>query len=161
MASALTVARKEEEKCAFCMGIIVVKSVKKIKDPGACKKTVVKYTGYFSCFKRGHRYCKCRSKVKCAQCNGDHYEICVSTAANAEEEHPNSTATAALDPTAASWVGNMSSRGRVAWQMALAVVNGNREKRVWVLFDTASHRTFITAAAVGRLGMEPVRKERL
>ena len=152
----------EEEKCAFCFGDHISESCEKIKDPGGHKKILIKYARCFSCFKGGHRYHKCRSKVKCTKCSGDHHSaICVSTAVKPIEKHLNSTASAALDYNTASSVGNTSSGGKVALQKALAVVNGDRENRVRVLFDTGSHKTFITSATVCRLGVEPMRKERL
>eukprot|EP00794_Sanderia_malayensis_P009578 gene9578-biopygen7910 len=116
-------------------------------------------------FWKGHRYFKCSAKVKCDHCKGNHHQlICNSTTADAapKETRPQATAPA-MDPNAAAWVGvgNTSSGGQVALQTALAVVNGNREKRVRVLFDTGSHKTFITSEACRQLGLEPVRSERL
>ena len=97
--------------------------------------------------------------MKCSQCNGDHhYAICISTTAKPIVERLGSTVSAALDPNAASWVSNTSSGDKVALQTALVVVNGKREQKVMVLFDTGSHKTFITSAAVHSLGMEPVRQ---
>ena len=67
-----------------------------------------------------------------------------------------------LNPTATTWTGTTGSPGeRVAFQTALANVDGKKECRVQVLFDTGSQRTFITAKAVGRLGLKPVREESL
>ena len=67
-----------------------------------------------------------------------------------------------MNPSAPSWVGNTdSSEGKVALQTALAVVNGKKESRVRVLFDTGSHKSFITSEAVGKLGLKPVRREEL
>ena len=44
-------------------------------------------------------------------------------------------------------------------QTAFPVVTGNSESRVRVLFDTGSHKSFITVKAVSILGLRPVRKE--
>ena len=43
----------------------------------------------------------------------------------------------------------------------MACVNSDREKKVRVLFDSGSQRTFISAKAVNRLGLEPGRNEEL
>ena len=40
-------------------------------------------------------------------------------------------------------------------------MNGKKEYRVRVLFDTGSQRTFVTAKAVGKIGLEPIREERV
>eukprot|EP00794_Sanderia_malayensis_P001248 gene1248-biopygen477 len=66
-----------------------------------------------------------------------------------------------LNPAANAWVGCTGSGERVALQTALASVNGNRESRVRVLFDSGSHKSFIWAKAVDRLGLRPTRRERL
>ena len=47
----------------------------------------------------------------------------------------------------------------MALQTALAVVNGNSESRLRELFDTGSHKSFITAKAVGKLELRPVRRQ--
>ena len=46
-------------------------------------------------------------------------------------------------------------------QTALALVDGKRESKVRVLFDSGSHRSFITANAVSKYKLKPVRTERL
>eukprot|EP00794_Sanderia_malayensis_P017243 gene17243-biopygen14837 len=164
-ASALIAAKGGQPKCTFCLGSHPSESCETVKDPESRRKVLIKYAKCFSCFKPGHRYFKCSAKVKCDHCKGNHHQlICNSTTADAapKETRPQATAPA-MDPNAAAWVGvgNTSSGGQVALQTALAVVNGNREKIVRVLFDTGSHKTFITSEAVGKLGLEPVRSERL
>ena len=51
----------------------------------------------------------------------------------------------------------------MALQTALAKVNGGttKESRVRVLFDSGSHCSFVTARAVGKSGLRPVRREKL
>eukprot|EP00794_Sanderia_malayensis_P015555 gene15555-biopygen13266 len=53
------------------------------------------------------------------------------------------------------------SGGRVALQTALAKVNENTGSTVRVLFDTGNHKSFITAEAVAKLGLNCLRKETL
>ena len=67
-----------------------------------------------------------------------------------------------LNVHAASWVGNSASSGaQVALQTALACVNSEGEKKVRVSFDSGSQKTFISAKAINRLGLEPERSEEL
>ena len=49
----------------------------------------------------------------------------------------------------------------MALQTALAKVNAKKESKVRVLFDTGSHRSFISAKVVSKLGLRPVRSEQL
>eukprot|EP00794_Sanderia_malayensis_P013531 gene13531-biopygen10799 len=66
-----------------------------------------------------------------------------------------------LNPSATSWVGSTFAGTRVVLQTALANVNGEKEKRVRVLFDTGSHQSFISAEAVDRLELKADRRESL
>ena len=58
-------------------------------------------------------------------------------------------------------MGCTGSGDRVALQTALAKVNAKKESRVRVLFDTGSYKSFISAKAVSKLDLRPVRSERL
>ena len=51
--------------------------------------------------------------------------------------------------------------GNVALQTALANVEGMKKETVRVLFDTGSHKSFITAEGVVKVGLHPVRREDL
>ena len=66
-----------------------------------------------------------------------------------------------LNVNAPIWTGSTGFRNSVALQTALAKVNERKEKRVRVLFDTGSHKSFITARAVETLGLRPVSREKL
>ena len=66
-----------------------------------------------------------------------------------------------LHASAASWVGTTRPVERVVLQKDLANVNEKEEFIVRVLFDTGSHKSFVTDEAVCKLGLRPVRKEKL
>eukprot|EP00794_Sanderia_malayensis_P016165 gene16165-biopygen13734 len=162
-ASALFAGHDGQKKCAFCQEEHSPENCTKIKDVEERKHLLIKSARCFSCLKPGHRSYKCRNKISCNRCKeGNHHcAICPSLApCISKDSQPQPTAPV-LDPTASAWVGNTGSEGRVALQTALAVVNGTREGKVRVLFDTGSHKTFITAKAVSKLGLRPVRTERL
>ena len=67
----------------------------------------------------------------------------------------------ALNPAASSWAGSVQSEGEVALQTALAVIDDKKERKVRVLFDSGSQKSFITARAVHELGLDTVRSENL
>ena len=50
-------------------------------------------------------------------------------------------------------------RGRAALQTAQAIICGKRDLRVRVLFDTGSHRSFVTATAKNVAKVKVIRKE--
>ena len=91
--------------------------------------------------------------------------LCAPIAAHPAQPQPSAStpsSVAPLNPSATSWVGSAdTSEGKVALQTTLAVINGKKESRVRVLFDTGSHTSFITAEAVCKLGLKPVRREEL
>ena len=66
-----------------------------------------------------------------------------------------------LNANTTSWVGSAGSGGNVALQTAFANVEGMKKKILRVLFDTGSHKSFISADVVAKLGLSPVRREDL
>ena len=157
-ASSLLTTRDAKMKCAFCKENHASEKCEKVKDPDERKTILIKNARCFSCLKPGHRSFQCRLKVDCSNCKGNHYSAICPNLARSKEAQPKPTAPE-LDPTASAWVGSTGSEGNVALQTALALVNG--KDRVRVLFDIGSHKSFITAKAVGRLRLRPVRSEQL
>ena len=110
-----------------------------------------------------------QNKVRCYNCKGKHHTSLCSAGNYSDpsqtidkEAQPFRVRTPALNPQASSWIGsNISSGERVALQTALAKVNGKKEWKVRVLFDSGSQKSFISAKVVGKLGLMPVRKEQL
>ena len=160
-ASALFAGKDSPRKCVYCLENHLSESCEKVKDPGERKNVLTKFARCFCCLKTGHRFFKCRSKVECKICSkGNHHcSICPSLYPPKETQPKHSAPT--LDPNATAWTGTTGSEGKVALQTALAVVNGKKGSRMRVLFDSGSHRSFITAKAVSKLDLRPVRRESL
>eukprot|EP00795_Rhopilema_esculentum_P017366 gene17366-biopygen6317 len=130
-ASALFVGKSYEKKCVFCLESHPAECCKKFKSYTDRKNILLKSMDNVTSVKR-------------------------DSLAQATSSVPS------LDPNATSWVGNTAGSGeKVALQTALANVNARKECRVRVLFDNGSQKTFITAEAVAKLGLEPIRVERL
>ena len=53
----------------------------------------------------------------------------------------------------------VGTESRIALQTAQALIKGERQGRIRVLFDSGSHRSFITAKAANSYGLGVVRKE--
>eukprot|EP00794_Sanderia_malayensis_P012361 gene12361-biopygen9857 len=160
-ASALFTGNEGKSKCAFCLGEHKSESCESYKNAEERKKILIKYGRCFSCLKPGHRSFKCTSKVSCKSCKQGNHHFSICPGSNPSKEAQPKPIAPQLDPQATSWVGNTGSEGRVALQTALAVVDGKSDRMVRVLFDTGSHKTFITSKAVSKLELKPVRKERL
>lgn len=159
----------------FCTEDHLAEACSKVKGRHERKNVLIIQARCFSCLKKGHRSLKCILKVACKLCKGKHHcairptlgphkEVTPQPSAPVLAHHrelqdrPNATL---LNPSASLWVGNTGKDGSVALQTALALVDGKRESKVRVLFDSGSHRSFITANAVGKLKLKPVRTEQL
>ena len=156
-----------KRKCVFCLKEHAPEECSNVKDITERESILIKYARCFVCLNSKHRAFECRHKVPCKICKGNHHvSICVGpNPANKEtpsgqQPQPEPSAQT-LNVNAASWVGRTGSGDRVALQTALAKVNAKKESKVRVLFDTGSHKSFISAKAVSKLGVRPIRSERL
>ena len=151
----------DNKKCLFCHAFHESTKCQKIKDPEDRKKILVKTARCFVCLKQGHRAFKCKLRKECSLCrkNDHHVSICPNLGHVKDSLRNDTAPSAPFNPQASSWVGSTGSEGGVALQTALAVVNDKRESKVRVLFDTGSHKTFITEKAVCENELRPVRKE--
>ena len=156
-----------KRKCVYCLQEHAAENCEKVKDTEERKSILRKYAKCFICLNSGHRSFECRNKdrLQCRICQGKHHvSICKSrpnTPIGNKETLVKPSAPPPLNANATSWVGSTSSGGNVALQTALASVEGVKKETVRVLFDTGSHKSFISAEAVSRIGLRPVRKEEL
>ena len=157
----LSTGGKEMKKCPFCSQDHAAENCDVVEDRTERKKLLFKSARCFSCLRPGHRSSQCRFKAQCKLCKGKGHHIAIcSSFAQPKETRPEPSATQ-LDPTASAWIGYTGLGTSVALQTALANVCSKEGRKVRVLFDTGSHKTFITAKTVGKLGLETVRRERL
>ena len=172
-ASALTVALKKGKKCVFCMDEShAPENCDKIRSQEDRKKILMRFAKCFNCLNSGHRVVNCRCKSCCTKCKRKHHTSICNKQTRPVQQVSEQTASQAsiaaaadraipLDPTAASWVGNVQSDSKVALQTALAVVDDKKERTVRVLFDSGSQKSFVTAKTVQGLRLKAVRKEKV
>ena len=157
--------------CVFCKGNheeICCKNVVNIKER---KNIISKYGRCFCCLKRNHKAFECRSKFFCVKCNQKHHpSICDrpnrgneinDLSVDAKSFSPSAATQPASLTNATSCLGNVENGGRVALQTAQAILRGNQVVKARVLFDTGSHRTFVTQDIVDLLGKAPFKQESL
>ena len=148
-----------KQKCVYCTGDHKPNECTNHTDPEDRKSILKKYFRCFICLKANHRSFECRSKLRCPQCKAKHHvSICSSMPLKPENKDAPANK---LSANAPAWVGSMCSGDSVALQTALAKVNDKKGCNVRVLFDSGSHRSFISAKAVENLGLRPVRRENL
>ena len=157
--------RKKKRNCVFCNESHEEADCENVKTVEERKNLIFKQGRCLVCLNKGHRAFQCRSKALCLECKRNHnVSICDIKPTNAlpkakESDLPlvNSTI------NATSCISNVEYGGRAVLQTALAVAKGNmcKDVKVRVLFDSGSHKTFITRRVANRSLLQPVRKESL
>ena len=160
-----------EKRCAYCLEMHDEENCWKVKDLEDHRSIIKKFSRHFNCLKKGHKTIDCRSRVFCEICNGRHHvSLCVkskvspasqghrSEAAPSSPKAPEITEGSTNVASCSNYQGRMSS---AALQTVQAIVNGNDEVRVHLLFDSGSQKTFVTPNVVREAGLLTVRKERL
>ena len=153
--------------CVFCKGNheeICCQNVVNIKER---KNIISKYGRCFCCLQRNHKAFECRSKFFCVKFNqNNHPSICDrpnrgneinDVSVDAMSFSPSAATQPASFTNATSCLVNVENGGRVALQTAKAILRGNQVVKARVLFDTGSHRTFVTQDIVDRLGKDKAR----
>ena len=168
--TANTLLTNGKKRCVFCLDEEhLAENCSKIMDAGKRKAILRKFAKCFVCLNSGHRAIDCRSRINCSECKGRHHvSICLKVPNQSPlgepitKEAQTSLSTPPLKPQANSCVGNVQcGTEKVALQTALARVDGKLGSKVRVLFDTGSHKSFITNKAVNSLGLRPVKQETL
>ena len=161
-ASALFTTERRQQ-CVYCTGKHPLSDCQTHTSPEDRRSILRKSYRCFICLKPNHKSFECRSKIICVYCKAKHHaSICASMPSKPEiKDAPSSDQPNKLNPSATAWVGSMCSGDSVALQTALANVNDKKDGNVRVLFDSGSHRSFISADTVAKLGLKRVRRERL
>ncbi|CAB4030686.1 E3 ubiquitin- ligase DZIP3, partial [Paramuricea clavata] len=134
-------------KCAYCLGEHSHENCKKITDINERKQLIRKYGRCFICLKKGHISKNCSSNVNCNACGKRHHRsVCEGTGVPTDHVQSNHSI--------------LGSQSRVALQTAQALVKGVKgSPRVRVLFDTGSHKSFVSRKVVKAAGVPAKRKE--
>ena len=152
----------EEKRCAFCQEEHHETKCMNVKDINTRKSILKKYGRCFICFRKGHRAMDFRSKVNCSHCKKRHNTaLCIFRDEIRQENHRSPNPSSAECINIASCVQENSSCATAALQTAQALINGDRDLRVHVIFDSGSQKSFITARAAEMAGLHPIRRKRL
>ena len=153
--SALFTTRRDDKRCAFCLGTHSPEDCKKVMNIAERKKLLIKFGRCFNCINKGHRARDCKVVVKCKNCRGSHNTWLCDTnlqqPSGGNSDHPST-----VNTPSSLLVGTES---RITLQTAQALIKGNVQGRVRVLFDSGSHKTFVTAKAASNYGLEILRRE--
>ena len=158
--SALFTKKGEDRRCAFCLGNHLLEECKKVTNMDERKKLLFKFGRCFKCIDRGHCARDCQITVKCKICKGFH-NTCLCDAKPQQPRGGGGGGGNSGQPTITSNPNSMlvGTESRIELQTAQALIKGRVQGRVRVLFDSGSHKSFITVKAASDYGLEVVRKE--
>ena len=169
--AAALLANGDTKVCAFCLKNHPHEDCTGVTDPKTRKNVARKYGRCFICLSKGHRASNCRNKSKCSGCNGSHHVALCDKDREVESKEEKSacpenepklanvnTSVQVTSPNSNMHVGTGSL---VALQTARGILRGEREARVRVLFDTGSHRSFVTSKAANLVQPKGIRWELL
>lgn len=150
----------KETNCAFCLGEHPHESCTKVQDIEERKRLLFKYGRCFKCLRKGHLSKDCSDRnVICKNCSKQHHSaICIASQGNVSRSSGIETQGA----QGGELVGNSMHVGTgngVVLQTAQAQLEGRGRARVRVLFDSASHKSFVTSRVVESFGLRTLRKE--
>ena len=157
-ASALFTRRGEDSRCPFCLGGHQPEQCKKLTGVGNRKRLLAKYGRCFNCTEKGHRACDCKISASCKNCKGFHdASLCEAKPQTPSgESGPQPIGPAPVNSPSSMLVG---TERRIALQTVQELIKGSRQGRVRVLFDSGSHRSFVTTKAANNCELQIVRKE--
>lgn len=144
---------EEEAKCAYCLGKHKHEECETISMISDRKSIVRKYGRCYVCLSKGHLAKNCSSKLNCKLCGKRHHiSLCGAREPEVQEDQvPSSHASPNM---------HVSTVSRVALQTAQGYVKGNaKDVRIRVMFDTGSHKSFVTSSVAHAAGLSVKRKE--
>ena len=154
----------KETNCAFCLESHLHEDCHRIKDVEERKKLLSKFGRCFNCLRKGHlaKNCSDRKKVICKYCKGKHHSaLCLESQGNIEMQEnqrvPVNIESLGMTTTRNSM--HVLMGNSVALQTTQAQIAGKGTSRVRVLFDTASHKSFVTSQVVKSFELETLRRE--
>ena len=154
------VESEKQMNCAFCLRGHQ-RRMSGIQDVEERKKLLLKFGRCFRCLRKGHlaKDCSNRIEVVCKYCSGKHHSaLCMASQGNVETSDT-LRVPGNVEPVGIGNSMDVGTRNNVALQTAQAQIVGKGSSRVRVLFDTASHKSFVTSRVVKSFELETLRRE--
>ena len=114
---------------------------------------------------KGHRASNCSVVIKCKLCSAGHHTALCSEGVSKDDkpkDDPNNVQETRPDDVSSSATNlHAGAGGLVALRTAPCILRGEREAKVRVLFDSGSHRSFVTSKAASLVNPKGLGRELL
>lgn len=149
----------KQMNCAFCLEGHKHEDCQKVKNVKERKQILLKYGRCFNCIRKGHVSRECKTAITCKYCKGKHHLCLCYADPTGEGKTPESEGNSSNLDSAVGNSMHIETGNSVALQTAQAEVAGKCRSRIRVLFDTASHTSFVTSRVAKTSGLEIIRRE--
>ena len=150
-------------KCVYCGEAHYSASCKKVVSVKDRKEVLIRMGRCFVCLKSNHRAHDCESHRNCRYCHRRHHQSLCEPQTTNQRDH-NVEQVTPVEDTTANTINTVKSGQLVLLQTARAEATNGSEtsiENVRILFDNGSQRSYITDSLKTRLGLSPIRKEKL
>ena len=150
--------------CAYCRGNHKHEDCTRVTGRKERLELLRKFNRCFKCINKGHLARECRARHSCNACGGSHHiSICEKgLGENKDDKKGEKERQEKKDEDGDDvHVGNLhvGTKCRVALQTAQGILKGESAKRVRVLFDSGSQKSFVTSKAMKDAKLHVVRRE--
>ena len=155
------VESEKQMNYAFCLGGHQHEECRRIQDVEERKKLLLKFGRCFRCLRKGHlaKDCSNRKEVVCKYCSGKHHSaLCIASQGNVQTSETQRVP-GNVEPVGIGNSMHVGTGNSVALQTAQAQIVGKGSSMVRVLFDTTSHKSFVTSRVVKSFELETLRRE--
>ena len=150
--------RDDSRKCVYCWKDHPSSKCRTVTNVDARIAILRKYARCFNCLKKDHVGRYCSSRYRCRKCNRRHHiSLCGENVDVRFPERPAEEAN--TNSTNSTHVGTMDALFLHTAKARLLEVGGNNSVFARLLFDTASHHSYITEETAAKLRLKTLRKE--
>ena len=162
--SSLVINSNPAIKCVYCGEVHYSAACKKVVNVKEHKEILKQLGRCHNCLKPNHRVRDCESRRNCRYCHHKHHQsLCESRPADKGDDNTGEQGTPTQDTTV-NTSNSIKGQQLVLLQTARAEATNkryNRTENVRILFDNGSQRSYITDSLKAKLGLSPIKKEKL
>ena len=156
-----------DKVCVYCNENHSPLNCKTVTDVEARRQHLKQAARCFNCLRSGYAVFRCKSKIRCRGCGGKHHEsVCLKgISSGGSQDNSSKTKVDAGMQTDVSSTIVCNTATSVLMQTArgnvTSVRNGCRRLNVRLIFDSASHKTYVTNALRKALGLRKIGSKEL